>query len=91
MVTEEIQLIGRLLPTSPEFHDPLLVQINVKIRLSQITELLFGTRDPQTRQLRIHRQMSPQRLPCTRHKTKPPLLLLLLHVAAQFLTTYYSF
>jgi hypothetical protein len=35
--------MGRLLPTSPAFHDPLLVQINVKIRLSQITELLFGT------------------------------------------------
>ncbi len=43
MVAEESQLMGRLLPTSPEFHDPLLVQINVKIRLSQITELLFGT------------------------------------------------
>jgi hypothetical protein len=43
MVAEEIQLKGRLLPTSPEFHDPLLVQINVEIRLSQITELLFGT------------------------------------------------
>ncbi len=43
MVAEEIQLMGRLLPTSPEFHDPLLVQINVKIRHSQVTELLFDT------------------------------------------------
>jgi hypothetical protein len=88
MVAEEIQLMGRLLPTSPDFHDPLLVQVDVKVRVSQITELLFGTqRSANPTVERVHRQMSPQRLPCTRHKTKPPLLLLLLHVAAQFLTT----